>query len=310
MFDRINRDGLSGPHPVSGNRGPDLNPIKNRLSYRGIAPFLVVTSALLCIGCSSTTTPGSADEEIRTEGRLVFEGGAGDADPTGTIYTIRLADVPPALESRPELAIASVEEAVGAGVRVIRPDPSRPSMLVYGRYHDPLSERARADSKRIRGITVDEQAPFALAVMVKESDPRPSSGRLSRFDLRNVKGLLGDEAMYTLQIGVYTRDDTARPSRNDLAKFRESAEDAVEQLRRDGVEAFFYHGPTGSMVTVGTFNDGDLDTTVVPPIESTSLRQARAENPHNLLNGRGVRQTRRGGSDQSLQPSRLVLVPE
>ena len=232
-------------------------------------------------------------------------------DPGAAIYTIRLMDVPQALAGRPDLAVAQVINVVGPGVRVIRPDPSAPAVLVYGQYSGPLSERARTDTRRIRDIVVDGNYPFAAVAMMKESDPKPSSGRLSRFDLRNVKNLLGDSVLYTLQIGIYTRDDNATPSRQDLASFRKSAEEAVEQLRREETAAFFYHGPTGSMVTVGTFSDDDLDTTVVPPLESARLSKARADHPYNLLNGRGLRESRRGArGSERLQPSRLVLIPK
>jgi hypothetical protein len=230
--------------------------------------------------------------------------------PGEAVYAIRLADVPRELVSRPEIAIAGVAHAVGEGVRVIRPDPARPPMLVYGRYADPLSERARADAQRIRGIEVDGKTPFAGAVLVRESDPTPTTGRLARYDLRNARKLFGADAVYTLQIGVYAREDNRRPTREDLASFRRSAEQAVEALRREGDQAFFYHGPNGSMVTIGVFSEDDIDLTVVPEIESPRLRVARSRHPHNLLNGLGVRETRRGGGDEAMQASRLVLIPD
>jgi len=311
MFDRIIAGGLSGPHPVSGNASPGMNPFIYRKSIIGITPILVVISALLCFGCSNTTTSGGLSDEIREEGERLFADDGDHFDPGAAIYTIRLMDVPQALAGRPDLAVAQVINVVGPGVRVIRPDPSAPAVLVYGQYSGPLSERARTDTRRIRDIVVDGNYPFAAVAMMKESDPKPSSGRLSRFDLRNVKNLLGDSVLYTLQIGIYTRDDNATPSRQDLASFRKSAEEAVEQLRREETAAFFYHGPTGSMVTVGTFSDDDLDTTVVPPLESARLSKARADHPYNLLNGRGLRESRRGArGSERLQPSRLVLIPK
>ena len=226
------------------------------------------------------------------------------------MYTIRLMDVPPQLERQPDIAIAGMVETVGPGVRVIRPDPDRPPMLVYGKFADPRSEAASKEMRRIREITVNEQTPFAGVVMVRERDPRPSNDRIARFDLRNARSLFGDEAVYTLQIGIYAREDNRRPSREDLASFRKSAESAVEALRRAGEAAFFYHGPSSSMVTVGVFAEDDIDLTVAPEIESRRLREVRSRHPYNLLNGAGVRERRRGGGAESLQASRLVLIPE
>lgn len=234
------------------------------------------------------------------------------AEPTPgeAVYAIRLADVPRELIAQPEIAVAGLADTVGPGVRVIRPDPSRPPMLVFGRYADPLSARARADASRIRAIEVDGKTPFSGAVLVRESDPTPTTGRLARYDLRNAKSLFGRDAVYTLQIGVYAREDDRRPTRDDLASFRRSAEQAVEALRREGEQAFFYHGPNGSMVTVGVFSEDDIDLTVVPEIESPRLRDVRSRHPHNLLNGLGVRATRRGSDEETLQASRLVLIPD
>lgn len=225
------------------------------------------------------------------------------------VYTIRLLDVPPGLERQPEVAIASIADAVGPGVRMIRPDPDRPPMLVVGRFADPLSADAMAAQRRVRAIEVNGAKPFIGAVMVRERDPSPSNDRLARFDLRNAKSLFGEEAVYTLQIGIYAREDNQRPSREDLASFRRSAESAVEALRRAGEPAFFYHGPSSSMVTVGVFDEDDIDLTVVPEIVSPRLRAMQAAHPHNLLNGAGVNERRRGSKAMRLQASRLVSIP-
>jgi hypothetical protein len=247
---------------------------------------------------------------VFTETDTPQSAGADAPDRTEAVYTIRLADVPPELTGRPEIAIAGMSDVVGPGVRVIRPDPDRPPMLVYGQYADPLSETARTDAQRIRELVVDGRKPFAGSVLVRESDPKPTSERLARFDLRNAKDLFGPDAVYTLQIGIYAREDNRRPTREDLASFRTSAEQAVEALRREGEQAYFYHGPSGSMVTVGIFSEDDIDLTVVPEIESPRLREVRQRHPHNLLNGLGVRERRAGSTEETLQASRLVLIPD
>ena len=291
--------------------------IRNQKGIMIIPPALVVLFSLLCSGCGSTTTSGSNDDPRLEEGRRLFEddgsaGFGGSAEPKAgeAIYTIRLIDVPPELVSNPEVAVASLADTVGPGVRVIRPDPERPPMLVLGRFADPLSDEAVAAQRRVRAIEVNGQKPFMGAVMVRERGPAPGNDRLARFDLRNAKNLHGDDAFYTLQIGIYTRTDNQRPSRSDLASFRKSAEDAVEALRRAGEPAFFYHGPSSSMITVGLFDEDDIDLTVVPEIESPRLQAVRRRHPHNLLNGSGVRERRRGGGAETLQASRLVLIPE
>jgi hypothetical protein len=318
MFDRMNSAGSSGLSLLSGMVDPHQHPFRTRNHAVACPLILVLMLPLLCIGCAGTTTSSGDSPDRVDEGKRVFADDGGgqwggnqeNAPAVGeAVYTIRLMDVPEGLERQPDVAIASVSDVVGPGVRVIQPDPERPPMLVVGRFADPMSEASIAAQRRVRAIEVNGQKPFMGAVMVREKDPSPSNERLARFDLRNVKSLFGDEAVYTLQIGIYAREDDRRPSRDDLASFRKSAEEAVEALRRAGEQAFFYHGPSSSTVTVGIFDEDDIDLTVVPEIESPRLQAVRARHPHNLLNGAGVRERRVGSDTQVLQASRLVSIP-
>jgi len=87
----------------------------------------------------------------------------------------------------------------------------------------------------------------------------------------------------------------------------------VRELRAEGDQAFYYHAPYRSMVTVGVFGESDFDATTTPPIESRRLRQTREKFPHNLLNGKGIRETITNSAGQRvtrLQPSSLVAIPE
>ena len=78
------------------------------------------------------------------------------------------------------------------------------------------------------------------------------------FDLATVKARRGTKKpLYTLQIAVYGRPDNTDATKEDLAQFRKSAEEAVVQLRREGEQAYYYHGPNRSMVTVGIFSEDD-----------------------------------------------------
>ncbi|MBZ0172132.1 MAG: hypothetical protein K8E66_07120, partial [Phycisphaerales bacterium] len=239
-----------------------------------------------------------------------------DTTAQGPGFAISLTRVPPGLAETPELALRQVADAFGGGgehVHLLRSDPDRPPLIVYGRYEDPGSEQAQADLARIRAMDVGGRAPFSRAILVPAGAPRASDTGPTRHDLRGAKRLLGSDAVYTLQIGVYAREDKQRPSASDRAAFKKAAEQAVERLRREGEQAFFYHGPNGSMVTVGVFNDSDLDTSVTPPLESPRLKALRGRHPNNLLNGRGVREVVRGEGGEMIprmQESRLVLIPE
>jgi hypothetical protein len=95
----------------------------------------------------------------------------------------------------------------------------------------------------------------------------------------------------------------------ELAEFRKRAEEAVVSLRREGEEAFYYHGPRGSMVTVGVFGPKDLDVTK-PGRESFALREARRKFPFNLVNGAQLLVKTKTQQSQSAQPSFVLQIPD
>ena len=114
---------------------------------------------------------------------------------------------------------------------------------------------------------------------------------------------------------MYTRRDKAATPK-EMAEFRKHAELAVTTLRREGEQAFYYHGPTGSMVTVGLFGQDDFDPQAAG-VESPMLKQVRKRYPYNLLNGQGMKenvkvQLEGGGAGEAtrMQPSSLVEVPK
>lgn len=313
---RVLRSDPAAPGPVLGRPHAD----SHKCPPLFVSILLLMALPMLA-ACSGSDTGSTTERASRAEVRSIFD----DEFPTsrGTPpqnqedtagFAILLTGIPPRLRTQPDLALQQVTDAVGdKNVWLHEPDDDRPPLIFYGRYTDPTSSRAQADLRRIRAMQVDGRSPFAGAVIMPVGEHTRPDDRQAQYDLRRVKKTFGKEAVYTLQIGVYAREDARRPSQEDLAAFRRAAEQAVERLRREGDQAFFYHGPNGSMVTVGVFNDGDMDTSVTPPIESRRLADLRSRHPHNLLNGRGVREmvpTGSGRAEPRIQESRLVLIPD
>jgi hypothetical protein len=183
-------------------------------------------------------------------------------------------------------------------------------VVAYGRYQDAADPAAVADLQRIKAIVINNQRPFAGAVL---APPENIPGSQPEFDLRQVRARMGEWALYSLQVAVYSREDLGRPSPKELAEYRKAAEQAVVQLRREGDPAYYYHGTTSSMVTIGVFGADDFDPTV-PGVESPLLAKLRRKYPHNLLNGKAMRERIPGlppnhPDPYRLQPSRLVAVP-
>ncbi len=185
--------------------------------------------------------------------------------------------------------------------------------LIVGR-HGTI-EQARRELAHVRNLELRSDGtpvkPYQGAILAPPWADE-SAGSMPEFDLRNAKAQYGKDALYTLQVGIYGRIDRTRPDPDELMEYRQAAEQAVAQLRADGEEAFYYHGPTSSIVSVGIFDEEDHDPSTGVRGESPRLRAARESHPHNLLNGKGIMETRRNASGrpvESLQRSALVAIP-
>jgi hypothetical protein len=122
------------------------------------------------------------------------------------------------------------------------------SRIYYGTYHQfqdkrsdqlRLEPRCSKDCRFLRSLAVSRVYPFLLARPV----PMPgASGDPPEWDLRGARGV------YSLQI-CYCIDKAGFPDR------REGAVAIVRQLRREGEEAYYYHGPVKSLVCVSRFDE-------------------------------------------------------
>jgi hypothetical protein len=117
------------------------------------------------------------------------------------------------------------------------------SSIYYGYYRsitgpDDPREAARAQADRQKVDRMTDKAGnhlFARALFVELTAPDPVT--------RPEWNLLNAQGAYTIQIGVYK----GSPQR------KEAAVEAVRQARAQGVEAYYLHGQTSSMVCVGAW---------------------------------------------------------
>ncbi len=216
----------------------------------------------------------------------------------------------PQAEAQATQALAKTREAGIDGAYLER--RGEVTALAFGRYdaaNDPVG-LAALDS--LRAIQIDGARPFARAMLAPPS-PDMLTGSIPEYDLRTVKKRFGVDAIYTLQIGLYGRSERVQPEAAELAEYRQLAERAVYELRRGGEQAFYYHAPSRSMVTIGVFGPDDYDP-LTTGLESDTLRGARLRHPYNLLNGQGIRERVKGKPENDpdawrLQPSSLVGIP-
>jgi len=180
-------------------------------------------------------------------------------------------------------------------------------VVAYGKYDSANSPAAKRDIDRIRGIEINKGYPFAGALLAPPLY-EALAGTNPEFDLRNAKARFGKDALYTLQVGIYTRADGAEPTGKELGELRAAAEKAVNELRRQGDQAFYYHGPRRSMVTVGIFTNKDYDAADATR-QSPQLVLLRQKYPYNLENGAGVKRKRAGQTEAKIDQSFVVALP-
>jgi hypothetical protein len=302
------------------------------LNFLGFSKFRFVTvfvgAALLasasCLAQGDTYKPGAGKpktrpaQDLRNEGPAVFGGGKdkGKPDAAGdwSIVVVAFrgdtaqAEARAALETvRSQTRLDAFVEARGAAY-----------VIAYGHYPDAASKQAKADLDRIRAVEVmfdgRPARPFSGAML---APPAEIPGSRPEWDLRNAKRTNGEWAIYTLQVGVYSREDRKPTSPADLAEFRKMAEQAVALLRREGELAFYYHGPNRSMVTIGLWGEEDFDGTTHLDL-NPGLGALRKRFPYNLQNGMGIKQRvtvtdPKSGQQikqERMQPSSLVAVPK
>jgi len=173
------------------------------------------------------------------------------------------------------------------------------SLIVYaGRYTDPLGDRAQQQLAKLRAVELDGEQPFSGTKFVnfaQHAGPEEDTigGQpTGQHDLKQFAG------MYSLQIGFY--DSEAGED------FRQAAEKAVTELRAEGEEAYYYHGPNRSLITIGLFTDEDLSSQSGITVYSPRIRELQERYPYNLANGRTLIEKR--GDVTREQPSFVVQV--
>ena len=251
-------------------------------------------------GCASTPQ----NDPPVSEGKKLF-GGTGSATSDNlNFWTIGLKPFAGSdARQQAEREISALSRVRGLEQVFIMESGSR-AVICIGKETSPSSTEAIALLDRVRKVRIDGQTPFAKAFYIP-----PSGQAQSNLDLRSAPTTFGPSAVYTLQVAAYGRADGRAPTDRDIRDARQKAEEAVDELRRQGELAFYYHGPSMSMVTVGVFSHSDIQQESL----SYEIRSLMQRFPHNLYNGKGVSQTvttTDGTRQKIMQESFPVLIPK
>jgi len=262
-----------------------------------------------------------AAKSSREEGKKLFTPPAAGGAATHAGWSVVIAGFRE--ENRRQLAEEGLRkfQAASGLTGAFVEDRGNVTVIAYGSFENPTSKEAKAALEKVRAIevTLDDGRrgmPFAEAYL---APPAEASGSIPEFDLRNARRANKD-ALYTLQVGRYGRVDTQPPSAAEVGEFRKAAEEAVVRLRREGEQAYYFHGPSGSTITIGLFGKEDYkpgETGGKPEFQSVPLQALRKRFPYNLVNGAGLKETVKSvdangklAKTQSLQTSRMVAVPK
>lgn len=149
--------------------------------------------------------------------------------------------------------------------------------LLRGQYPQSTSPAAQRDLAQTRMVPLDGARPFAGVNLV----------RLGAFDAANSLDVRQHRGRwpYTLQVAVFDHPNAAHRQKE--------AQQLAAKLRKQGHQAFYYHGEM-SKVTIGLFSDDDrvAETMVTPSgkkvvqyVYGPRIRQVQEQFPHNLVNG-------------------------
>lgn len=195
---------------------------------------------------------------------------------------IRRADLARELD-RPDLAIRNRADG---------------SAIVMGAYPSATDTRAQADLEWVRAIPRGKTRPFAKAYLVPPAAETITAGEAdSAWNLAGIRDTRGGaDKELTLQIAVF---DGA----GSIARARADAEAFAVSLRAGGEQAFYFHGPGLSVVTIGLFDEREADNAGNPA--SRAAQEAKTAHPLNLRNGRDPILDLAGNP----QPSALMRIP-
>jgi hypothetical protein len=256
--------------------------------------------------------------------------GFGAAPPEEDVYAIRCLGVSGAdhveVARRCEQLLRQVRELRADLVKVVHDEAV--STVYYGRYrrdYDEASGREsfrpdyRRDLELVRRLSVAAgegggaaryQWPFLHATI--EPLPYEGGGR-PEWDLSRAEGY------YSWQIAVFYNEGRMRERRT-------AAEQYVQQLREQGVEAYYHHGPTRSSVCVGLFPEAAIQrfdstdpltgrVTATNRIMDPRMLELERQFPHMLENGRVIHTIIRDPETGEIKekrpnPSFAVRLPE
>jgi hypothetical protein len=179
------------------------------------------------------------------------------------------------------------------------------STLYAGRYRTreaAMDDLRRAQQWQSPSRLRPFQAAFVMPYPTEDPQANPA------WDLERADGA------YTVLVEVYHND----PKKN-MNRRKEAAVQRCKELREEGEEAYYYHGPANSVVTIGLFDDSAVKMVrkgpvTRPVILSREMKSIMKRRPHVYTNARkrqvAVPALATGKPMLILRPTYPVRVPQ
>lgn len=176
-------------------------------------------------------------------------------------------------------------------------DTGERAVLRAGRFRNPNDLDARFALRQAREVKIDGDKPFADAKLMPIRTGYADPGvELDPADLRQ---FAGTPDYHTLEVAIFT------PAHG---RYRAAAEKMANKLRDEGHDAYFYHGPNASSVTVGLFTRDDWDLVGTVETYGPRIKALQEAFPHLRVNGEKPYYDEQDPS-KGYEPTKIVRVP-
>lgn len=161
------------------------------------------------------------------------------------------------------------------------------SMVVYGSFASPDDPAAKSALDQVKQITHRGRSVFPRAILT-QIDLRPPNAPRHPHDLRSARQRFPKvEPLYTLDVAIWVAADAPDQRSGALTydECRRRAQAYAQQLRAQGLEAFFYHDDAlqQSTATVGLFDRRAIDAK--SGFYSSEVLELIRRHPVRLFNG-------------------------
>jgi hypothetical protein len=264
---------------------------------KSMSKWIGRSSGLVLALAMGLSSPCFAESHIGAEksGKAVDNGPIAPADAQYTLYCQAVAG-----DQHVEQANAAKKQLVAMGSLkdwyIIHQEGE--SVIYYGFYRcidDPKdrkeTERAKGDLKKITEM-MDQAGNkiFQHVLFVPVNEPDPTAP--PEWNLLNSGGY------WSVQIAAY----------KDSPKRKQAAVDAVREARKQGVQAYYYHGPTTSSVCIGAWpKEAVKDSNQGAVVAQDQVKDVLVL-PQPLAEGQEIESTNRAGDKVSVIAPKTEIV--